>query len=398
MSELLKNAIADAKAVRATALANAKAALEEAFTPKLQSMLSAKLSEEAEGDEEMEGMHPEDHHEEGEMDETHMEESNLEEVEMDETVDPQGQGEEVKKGAKKDDKDLTTDLSGTELVDKSKLKTTTKDPQGQGDEVSDGSKKDDKNLTPDLKAESAMSHSDEDLEEVINELEAEVADSEEDMMPGEKKMGDEEMCEHDTEQGGEGDGDVEIDVDMDHDHSGDSEASEKSAVEAGDDKSEEELDLEEILKELDGKQEESVVGESEELDEVKSKVTQLQTENDEYRKALEVLHTQLNEVNLLNAKLLYTNKLFKAYTLSNSQKMKVVESFDLTKSVREVKLIYATLAESFNFGGASKKGTIAEGLASKPVASTKPVKTEILSEGTEMANRFKKLAGIKAKK
>ena len=45
-TDLLKEAIADAKAVRETALANAKIALEEAFTPRIQSMLSAKLSEE----------------------------------------------------------------------------------------------------------------------------------------------------------------------------------------------------------------------------------------------------------------------------------------------------------------------------------------------------------------
>ena len=45
MSDLLKEAIADAKAVRETALANAKMALEEAFTPHLKSMLSAKLAE-----------------------------------------------------------------------------------------------------------------------------------------------------------------------------------------------------------------------------------------------------------------------------------------------------------------------------------------------------------------
>ena len=46
--DLMKEAIADAKAVRETAIANAKLALEEAFTPKLQSMLSQKISEEME--------------------------------------------------------------------------------------------------------------------------------------------------------------------------------------------------------------------------------------------------------------------------------------------------------------------------------------------------------------
>ena len=51
-SNLLKEAIADAKAVRATALANAKLALEEAFAPRIQSMISSHLQQEAEGDEE----------------------------------------------------------------------------------------------------------------------------------------------------------------------------------------------------------------------------------------------------------------------------------------------------------------------------------------------------------
>ena len=121
------------------------------------------------------------------------------------------------------------------------------------------------------------------------------------------------------------------------------------------------------------------------------------------------LRGQINEVNLLNAKLLYTNKLFKEFAsvIDDSYRMKIVENFDLTKSVREVKLAYALLAESLSFGTRSstpklaskpvqKKVVtqIAEGLASKSVASTKPNR-ELLSESNEMALRFKKLAGIK---
>ena len=61
ISHILKEAIADAKAVRETALQNAKLALEEAFTPQLKSMLSAKLKEDEMGDDEAEeGMHDED--------------------------------------------------------------------------------------------------------------------------------------------------------------------------------------------------------------------------------------------------------------------------------------------------------------------------------------------------
>jgi len=143
-------------------------------------------------------------------------------------------------------------------------------------------------------------------------------------------------------------------------------------------------------------------------------VTKYKVALSEAYKTIEFLRGQINEVNLLNAKLLYTNKLFKdfATVIDESYRMKIVEAFDLTKSVREVKLAYALLAESLNFGRkriiASTKPTskvdpvkkaiarqITEGYASKPVASTKPSR-EIISEGVnEMAARFQKLAGIK---
>jgi len=135
-------------------------------------------------------------------------------------------------------------------------------------------------------------------------------------------------------------------------------------------------------------------------------------------KTIEFLRGQINEVNLLNAKLLYTNKLFKEFSgvLDDTYRMKIVESFDLTKSVREVKLAYALLAESLNFGtqvtktqkiveGNKKvissnniKGQvkqITEGFASKPVSSTKPSSQLLTENGSTMALRFKKLAGIK---
>ena len=98
----------------------------------------------------------------------------------------------------------------------------------------------------------------------------------------------------------------------------------------------------------------------------------------------------LNEVNMLNAKLLFTNKLFKAHTLNETQKVKVIDTFDRARTIREVKLVYATLSESFS----SRKTLVKESVASKPVASTKPKQT-ILSEGEQIANRFKKLAGLK---
>ena len=76
--------------------------------------------------------------------------------------------------------------------------------------------------------------------------------------------------------------------------------------------------------------------------------------------------------------------------------MKVVENFDRAHNLREVKLVYSTLAESF--GTKTTKTEIKEtkGSASKAVASTKSEKqnTEVIAEGSELRDRFKKLAGI----
>ena len=109
------------------------------------------------------------------------------------------------------------------------------------------------------------------------------------------------------------------------------------------------------------------------------------------------LKSTINEVNLLNAKLLYTNKLFRSYDLNNDQKMKVVETLDRTGNVREVKLVFSTLAESFKINGTSKKqksSKINESFASKAVASTAPSKKVITESTNKMADRFKKLANI----
>jgi len=148
---------------------------------------------------------------------------------------------------------------------------------------------------------------------------------------------------------------------------------------------EEEIDLEEVIKAL---------SEEEDEEEEKNEVTKLQSDLDEHRNVVKYLRSKLNEVNLLNAKLLFTNKLFRSYGLSNDQKMKVVENFDRAHNLREVKLVYSTLAESF--GTKTTKTEIKEikGSASKAVASTKSKKQEVIAEGSELRDRFKKLAGI----
>ena len=100
-------------------------------------------------------------------------------------------------------------------------------------------------------------------------------------------------------------------------------------------------------------------------------------------------------VNILNAKLLFTNKLFKEFALDNNQKLRVVETFDRAQTTREIKLVYSTLAESFKGGNVMRKSKIRES-ASVKTGSTKPSKQsrKVITEEAQVANRFKRLAGL----
>ena len=95
-------------------------------------------------------------------------------------------------------------------------------------------------------------------------------------------------------------------------------------------------------------------------------------------------------------KLLFANKLFRAHNMTNEQKVKVIETLDRTNSVREVKLVYSTLAENFKYSSnKSTKKSISEGIASKVTKSTKPAQSkQVIAENTDFSDRFKKLAGI----
>ena len=457
MSDLLKQAIADAKAVRATALSNAKAAIEEHFAPKLQSMLSEKLRAEMEGEEEVapapeapapeapeapapEAALPTDDMGGEEMaapeaplptDDMGGEaapapeaplptddmggEDELSELNIEDDTGYMTEGEKASGDYKKTTKGHNTEDPGKKMVKsvgaaiggtKGSLpaakkhakassdytKTTTghktDDPQGQGNEVSKGGYDND---TAALKENEEVDEAS--LDEILKELEDGLND-----VGGMEDVAAEEAPVSETSDEASDDQLVDLDELL-------SETDDKDA--------EEEIEEGKLPKGLADYQAKKA-GKSKDDDEEKETVKEnisLKKELAEYRSAVVYLRDRINEVNLLNAKLLYTNKLFKQASLNNEQKLKVIESFDLTKSVREAKLVYATLAESFNFGGkktvvaapASKKvvsqtvRSITEGLASKPVASTRPTKAAVLTEGAEMANRFKKLAGIRSK-
>jgi hypothetical protein len=124
----------------------------------------------------------------------------------------------------------------------------------------------------------------------------------------------------------------------------------------------------------------------EEADEMKSDL-------EEAYKVIKSLKNTINEVNLLNAKLLYTNKLFRNFDLNEKQKVKVVENFDRASSLREVKLVFATLGENLNVARKTQNRVVKESFASRPTKGTKPA--GIITEGSSLAMRFQKLANIK---
>lgn len=490
-SELLAEAIADAKAVRATALANAKAALEEAFAPRFEAMFADKLKEEAE---EEEG---------AEMNE--VEAPNQVSGTGGEAKGPstkavtKGNPKQPKSGAgDKDFKPVKAGKGPSDVANPSKKVNET------AEEGYEEGKVEEAGLTS------------EDLDEIIKELENEVADEEEGqpVQPVQAgrggEFGEEPVA---PEMGGEGDAEVnaepgsEVNIDLDPtavDGEGQPEdgqlpggmnaggleepedgiegqpeaGSEGQPAEMpqfppkphkGGEGEEEGINLEELLAALNEEADEDEDDEKK-MDEIANhglpkgvdgqdksggvrgyskstsnkwieaggknhnisgkgnigtgatggkpmqEITKYKVALSESYKTIEFLRAQINEVNLLNAKLLYTNKLFKDFAgiLDESYRMKIIENFDLTKSVREVKLAYALLAESLNFGTqnyriqkvltAQKPSSttktqvkqITEGFASKPVSSTKP--SQLITEGNQMALRFKKLAGIKEPK
>ena len=359
MSDILKEAIADAKAVRETALQNAKMALEEAFTPQLKSMLSAKLKEDEMGDEEEMSMEDEFGGEEEEI--------------------------PAEEGYYEDD-----EVPGEEEV------PAMEDEMGGEEEE----------IPAEVPMEDEMGGEEDelDLESIIRELEDELGDeepvSEQDDAYDEKAaaskdgLAEEDDAYDETPNGenkNDGNGDLmEQDDDEEEVEVDESIFREQDEDDDEDEKVEEQSDSSKIGS-GDNKVDYADAGDEE--DPGKGSVHE---QLKEYKEAVVFLKDKLHEVNILNAKLLFTNKLFKSYSLNNNQKLKVVETFDRAQTTREIKLVYSTLAEQFGDNGSiARKKSINESASSKS-GSTKPSKAsrKVISEEVQVANRFKKLAGL----
>jgi Arc/MetJ family transcription regulator len=388
-NKLLKQAIADAEAVRETAVANAKLVLEEAITPQIREMIARRLSAGALSEGEDEEGHDEEEHDEEEHDAPEAKAAPTRTAPPPARDAAPTRSAPPRSGVPKDEsakqqphEDGTPVGGGKDFPAKTSIigKGDNKDPSADAfGDSGVGSGPESAGTTPDDWYDD-WNESDFDLSEIISELEEEVARlSEQD----DADMADEDPTD---DMGGE---------------------------EVGD----EELDLEEILRELEGDDEHSEEIPSDEApvgkapsakptdDELLAKVNELmgridalKEERAQYQHAVNELRSRLNEVNLLNSKLLYTNKMFRKEGLTNEQKVRIVESFDRATTVREVKLVYTAIVENLSVAAKSlsnrAKGrkVVAEGLASKTTRTTAP-KREVIVENT-VAHRLKELAGI----
>ena len=125
-------------------------------------------------------------------------------------------------------------------------------------------------------------------------------------------------------------------------------------------------------------------------------VKKLKEERDEALETVESLQNTISEMNLLNSKLLYCNKLFRANALTENQKVKVVDALDRASTTGEAKLVFETLQESFTFTNVEKRA-IKEGLGRASKATGTAPQKVITESVDETVSRFQKLANIKLK-
>ena len=365
-NDLLKEAIADAKAVKETAIANAKLALEEAFTPHLKSMLSAKLEEmdkedvdegydedvkeEMDTKDDMKEEEGEMYEEKEELDEINLDEL-LAELELDEDARTDAEEEGYKDGMKDEKEDLKED-ERTDAEEEGYL-------DGEKDEkedTEDGLEDEEIDLE-DMSEDDLKGF----IEDVIKDL---VADGT--IEAGDEAMEDEDDVEdvvdvddiEDVE-------DVDIDVEIDEAKVEDLDEMSKKEKAEGDDR----------------KKDDKIEGETEKM---------------RFKEAIDeinALKVEVNEVNLLNAKLLYTNKIFKAKNLSEGKKVKVLKAFDKATTVKEAKFIFETLNEGVISSKSSPMINEVKGSASRATGIISEAKKPII-ESNDVYDRMRKLAGL----
>ena len=345
--ELFKEAIADAKAVREAALANAKAALEEALTPKLQSMLAAKLQE-------ME------YEEEGAM--GGYTDENLEEEDFMQPDDTSDEMQQSGFGQKEQGRSGFGDVSEDEMEEDFDLSEILAELNEAEDEEADEEEADEEEEESDEESDEDMNVADMSVEELTDLI---------------KSIVDQELEAEEAETPAEEEAEY-----VDGEEAGMEAGAEMDAV-----SDEDEIDLEELLAELDA------LGEADDKEDeamYEAKKKKDEKELEEAMRTIQTLRQEMNEVNLLNAKLLYVNKIFKAKNLTESQKLKVIASFDKATNVKEAKVVFESLNNAIQ---TPAKKAIKEsfGFASK---ATGVAQNRTIVESNDVITRMQKLANI----
>ena len=406
--DLFKQAIAEAKSIREAAIANAKEALEETLTPHLKDMLAAKLQEiESQTEEVVNESEEVEETTEETVNEEKVEESTDEEVNEEETVEEATEEIEEAAACPKCGKTHEGSCGTHEEVSEEGLTEIEPVEAADEDEAEDDSEE-----SEDEAEHDEMPDGDEDISNLsVDQFKDMIRD-----IISQEVGGDAAADDMDA-------GDIEGMGDED-----DMEAGMEEPEMAGD---EEEIDLDELLAELeateevtegedkDDKKMEEEVNEEEAVEEVstakstevqdtanaeaqgtnvnrvvKEDATEDKTELEQALETIETLKSDLNEVNILNSKLLYVNKIFKSNNLSESQKVNIIAAFDKAETVKEVKLVFETVSDNIID---VKKENVSEakikGMASKATGTTasKPQGEIVLSEA---ALRMQKLAGI----
>ena len=408
----LKEAIADAKTVKESAIANAKIALEEAFQPQIKSMLAAKLEEmdKEEMDEAADDKVDEAKKDDVEISEKKEYMTKKEKAEGDDRKSDnkaEADAEKMRKIKEEDVSDLDEILAE---LDKELNEDARTDAEEEG--YKDGMKDEKEDLKEDdvtdaeeegyldgEKDESDDMDEDEeiDLEDMSEEdLKKFIEDVIEDMVgAGELEAG--ESFEDDVDVDVDEDGELEVEDDM------------ETAVDVELDEAKEEIEekqgydarLDDAEGAKHGKKKQDMKqrrADSENMEKADGKRkfagdSKMKEELAEAYATVKTLRSELNEINLLNAKLLYTNKIFKSKNLNESQKVKVLEAFDKASTVKEAKLVFETVNTGMN---SNSRKHINENLgrASKSVSTPSAPSRKPIVESNEMVMRFQKLAGI----
>ena len=385
--ELFKQAILDARSVRETAMAAAKATLAEHFEPYIKETMEKELTKEDDETMEEADMHDKVMHRKMEMHDKRkmhdeamhpdMEESTLDEIlaELDalseETVE-EGHVKSDGYDGKKSTRHSGYDDSAKPTHGDHKLHEAEDDKEEDDDDAEEAGE----DLTKDIEGdEDAMEGGDE--QEVVDIT-----------------VGDLKDIIRDVFMQLQGGGDMGPALDAGTDLAADL-GTDDEKVDGN------EISLEEILAELE--EEEKKMEEGAGAGQIPGgqidskagdvyKVEEVRRELNEAVRTIKALKTELNEINLFSAKLLYVNKIFKAKNLTEAQKTKVINAFDRTVSVKEVENTYKTLLESL--GNETKKSSLKEsvGFASKPIGNA-PARPIV--EADAFVTRWQQLAGIK---